>query len=164
MIELIKYCGTLQITVIIILLSIGFFASPVLADQASAQSAIAAAQNSLKDCYRAAEQAEAIGANIDSLVATLNSAASLLSQAELAYASNDYNSAYTYATQSQDKLNGFISQATIITENGIKDNNQTFAMAQLSIIVTAVIVCLGIASWFALSRRERANLNGLSAV
>lgn len=65
----------------IICVATAWFAAPVFADQDSAQAAINALQNRLKTCYGAVEQAEAAGANVNSLMANLNDAAGLLSKA-----------------------------------------------------------------------------------
>ena len=156
---------TLTITVFLFLLiTVGMFASPVLADQASAQTAIASAKNNIKSCYNVAKEAEAAGANVDSLVTTLNSAAGLLSEAELAYASGDYNSAGTYATQSQSKLDGFISQANAAKENAMNLANQNSSSILLSVIVSASILCAGIAGWFVLNGKERKNVSGSETI
>ena len=95
---------------------------------------------------------------------TLNDAAGLLSKAELAYASGDYNSAYNYAIQSQSKLNGFTSQATTLKENAVNNDNQNFIIIVLSIIGSVAILCVGIVAWIVLNRKDRKNLNGSPTV
>jgi hypothetical protein len=161
---LIKGLKTSIIFVIILFIISGLFTSPVSAQQGSAQSAIISAQNKLRSCYGAVKDAEAAGANVDSLMATLNEAAGLLSEAELAYASNDYNSAYKYATQSQNKLNGLISQANALQESAVSSNNQNFITVILSVISSIAILCVGITAWVVLNRKGRKNLNGSSTV
>jgi hypothetical protein len=153
--SLIKGLKTFVITVIILFITTALFASPVFADQNSAQTAIMSAQNNLKTCYDAAKQAQAAGANVDSLMVTLNDAAGSLSEAELAYASNDYNSAYNYATQSQSKLNGFTSQASALQQNAINNDNQNFITLVSSVIGSVAILCVGIAAWVTLNRKQR---------
>jgi len=86
---------------------------------------------------------------------TLNDAAGSLSEAELAYASNDYNSAYSYAIQSQSKLNGFIFQATALQQNADNNDNQNFRVTISSIIGSVAILCVGIAVWVNLNRKGR---------
>ena len=56
---------------------------------------------------------------LTSLMVTFNDAAGLLSQAQLAYSSGDYNSAYNYAVQSQTSLNGFTAQTTTLKDNAV---------------------------------------------
>lgn len=153
--SLIKGLKTFVITVIILFITTALFASPAFADQNSAQTAIMSAQNNLKTCYDAAKQAQAAGANVDSLMVTLNDAAGLLSDAELAYASNDYNSAYNYATQSQSKLNGFTFQASALRQNAINNDNQNFITLVSSVIGSVAILCVGIAAWVTLNRKQR---------
>jgi ATP-dependent Zn protease len=151
---LIKGLKIFIIAVVILFITSASFASPVFADQNSAQTAIMSAQNNLKTCYDAVKQAQAAGANVDSLMVTLNDAAGLLSEAELAYASNDYNSAYTYATQSQSKLNGFTSQATALQQNAVNNDNKNF-ITIVSSIASVAILCVGIAAWVILNRKGR---------
>ncbi len=153
--NLIKGLKTCVIAVVILFITAALFASPVFAQQNSAQTAIISAQNNFKSCYDAAKQAQAAGANVDSLMTTLNDAAGSLSKAQLAYASNDYNSAYTYATQSQTMLNGFISQAAALQQNANNNDNQNFIITILSIIGSVAIVCVGIAAWVTLNRKPR---------
>jgi hypothetical protein len=137
---------------------ISLLASPVFGDQTSAQTAIMSAQNNLMECYNVTKQAEAAGANVDSLLDTLNIAAGLLSEAQFAYTRNDYSLANKYATQSQSQLSGFISQATSLEENALNSQNETFMTFVLSIIFTAAILSAGIVGWAVLSRKQRKNL------
>ncbi len=153
--NLIKGLKTCVIAVIILFITTALFTSPVFADQNSAQTAIMSAQNNLKNCYDAAEQAQASGANVDPLMATLNEAAGSLSEAELAYASNDYNSAYIYATQSQTTLNGFISEAIALKQNANNNDYQNFITIVLSIAGSVAILCVGIFAWMILNRKGR---------
>jgi hypothetical protein len=153
--SLIKGLKTFVITIVILFITTALFASPVFADQNSAQTAIISAQNNLKTCYDAAKQAQTAGANVDPLMAALNDAAGLLSEAQLAYASNDYNSAYNYATQSQTTLNGFISQATALQQNANNNDNQNFMTLVSSVIGSVAILCVGIAAWVTLNRKQR---------
>ena len=140
------------------------FVSPVFADQGGAQNAISSAKNTIKNCYDAVKQAESAGANVDSLMVTLNVAAGSLSKAELAYASNDYDSAYTYATQSQSKLGDFTSQATALTANAHANATQNLVFTILSVAGSIGILCAGVAAWVVLGRRERRNFHGSSTV
>jgi hypothetical protein len=62
-------------------------------------------------------QAESAGANIESLMITLNEVADLLSKAELADAAKDYGAANNYASQSQSKLKGLTGEAATLTQS-----------------------------------------------
>jgi hypothetical protein len=161
---LVKYLKTFTAAIGILFLFTAIFTSPVMAEQGSAQTAISSAKNTIKSCYDAVKESEAAGANIDFLMVTLNDAAGLLSKAELAYASNDYNSAFDYASKSKNKLNNFIPQANALKEDAIKNNNQNFITIVLSLVVSAAILCVGIAAWVVLNRKERRNLNGSPTV
>jgi hypothetical protein len=153
--RLIKSLKTCVVAVTILLITTSLLASPVFADQNGAQTAIISAQNNFKNCYDAVKQAQAAGANVDPLMAILNSAAESLSEAQLAYASGDYNSAYTYATQSQSELNSFLSQATALKVNADNADNQNFIIFVLSIIGSIAVLCVGIVGWLTLSRKGR---------
>ena len=136
-------------------MAIACFAAPVFADQSSAQIAISALQNRLKTCYGAAEQAEAAGANVNNLMADLNDAAGLLSKAQLAYASNDYTSAYTYASQSQQSLDNFVSQASALQANADQKNATAYLTTVLSIVTSLALLCVGVGAWLILNRQGR---------
>ncbi len=140
--------------IVILFLAASLFASPVFA-QNSAQAAIDSAQSNLRSCYEAVEQAQAAGANVDSLMATLNDAASSLSQAQLAYASDENSTAINYATQSQSKLNGVTSEASILQANAINSDTQNLLVTFLSIISSVSILGVGLAAWIVLNKRDR---------
>lgn len=149
---------------LIVFLVAAIFVSPVFASQGSAQTAISSAKNTIKNCYDLVKQAESAGANVDSLMTTLNDAAGLLSKAELVYASNDYDLAYTYATQTQSKLSGFTGQATALTANGQAYATQNFVYTILSLAASIGILCVGVAVWAVLGRRERRSFDGSPTV
>jgi len=140
------------------------FVSPVFAQQGNAQNAISSAKNTIKNCYEAVKQAESAGANVDSLMVTLNDAAGSLSKAESAYSVNDYGSAYTYATQCQSKLTDFTSQATVLTTNAKATASQNSVTTILLVVASVGILCAGITAWVVLGRRERRSIHGSSTV
>lgn len=150
-----KILRTILILVTIVAVAMPLFVSPAFADQANAQTAIASSQRNIQNCYEAVEQAEAAGANIDSLLNTLNNAAGLLSEAQLAYAAGNYNSSYTYAIQSQSQLDGFISQTTNMKENAVNVRNQTRQTAVFSVIISIAILSIGISILLGLNRKGR---------
>jgi hypothetical protein len=140
------------------------FVSPVFAQQGNAQDAISSAKNTIKNCYDAVAQAESAGANVDSLMVTLNDAASSLSKAELAYSANDYGSAYTYATQCQSKLADLTSQAATLKTDAQAAASQNFLINILLVAVSIGVLCSGIAAWVILGRRERRSVHEPSTV
>jgi hypothetical protein len=140
--------------VIILLFFANVVASPVWAEQSSASTAISSAKNRILDCYNAVKEAEAAGANITALVATLNEAGALLSQAELAYAANDFSTSLNLATQSHDKLNNFIDEANTSSEAAVQQQNEDFLINVVgSTIGTLAVIIAGFAVWIFLKKR-----------
>jgi hypothetical protein len=139
---------------VILLLSVTVVASPVCADQGAASAAISSAKNTIATCYSAAKEAEAAGANITALVGTLNEAGSLLSQAELAHAANDFDTALNLATQSQNRLNNFVGEANALKETAAQQQNQDFLINVVgSTIGTFAVIIAGFAVWRFLKKR-----------
>jgi hypothetical protein len=133
---------------IILLLSIISVAHPVFADQASATAAINSAKDTLVRCYEDAKDAESAGANITLLTDTLNSAGQLLSQAEAAYAQDNFDVALNLAVQSQTTLNGFSSKAETLGLAALQQRNNDFIINVVgSIIATLLVLIAGLAAW-----------------
>jgi hypothetical protein len=145
----------MSLTFLAIFMIAAAFASGAFAQQSGVQNAISSAQTAIKDSYILAKQAESAGANIDSLIVKLNYAAELLSKSELAYASNDYNSAYIYATQCQSSLDNFAGQANALTTNAQANASQNLILTILPLAVSIGLLCVGIAVWIVLGSRER---------
>jgi ABC-type transport system involved in multi-copper enzyme maturation permease subunit len=147
------------ITLTAIVLVGALLASPV-ASQGSAHSAISSAKSTIAQCYDAMQQAESAGANVDSLITKLNEAAGSLSNAELAYSSGDYATAYSAASQCQSQLGDFISQANTLQQSAEATRTQNFVFNVLSLTFSVSILCTGIAAWIILNKRERRTING----
>jgi hypothetical protein len=111
----------------------------------------------MKSCFDEVRQAESAGVDVTALVATLNNAAELLTKAKLAYASNNFDSAFDYASQSRNQLNDFVSKVNIAHETAIGENNRKQSTIVLSIVFSAAILSAGVASYVSLSRKERRN-------
>jgi len=135
-------------------------APSVSAQQENAQAAISSAKDTLKNCYDAVLQAESAGANIDSLVAALNDAASSFSTAELAYVTGDYDTAYTAASQCQNKLDGFIAQAEALKEGAETADNQNFWFTIIFSVFSLAVLGGGAAVWVVLNKREWRKIHG----
>ena len=147
-------CKTPIVIVIILLVAVTVVASPVWAEQSNAETAIASAKNRISDCYSAAKEAEAAGANITGLMGTLSEAASLLSQAELAYAGNDFGVAVNFAIQSQNALNDFIGEANTLKETALQQQNQDFLINVVGSIIGAfAVIVVGGLVWILLKRK-----------
>jgi hypothetical protein len=123
-----------------ILLS-AFVASPlVYASQTDALTAISSAQNTLSTCYESAKAAEAAGANISALQSSFSAAGSLISQANLAYSTGDFDSAANFAMQSQRALDKFESEASSLKSVAIHQVNLNFLIN----VVGSIVGCLGV--------------------
>jgi hypothetical protein len=68
-----------------------------------------------------------------------------------------------YASQSKNKLNDFIPQATALKETALQWGGN-FLTIVLSLVASVAILCAGIVAWVVLSRKERKRLNGFSKV
>ena len=128
----------------------------VRAQQNNASEAISAAQSKLVDCFDAAKAAEAAGANISQLTATLNNAGLLLSNAELAYSNGDFGSAQNLAIQSQNVLENFISNANSLQTSASQNRNTDFQLNIVGSIGGTVAVLVGsVVVWVLLKRKYR---------
>jgi len=148
-------CSKIPIAIVIILfLFVTVVVSPVWADQGDALAAISSTKNTILNCYNAAREAEAAGANITVLTATLNDASSLLSQAEFAYAASDFDAAFNLAGQSQNILTNFLGEANTLKETAAQQQNQDYLINVVGSIIGAFVVILaGFAAWRFLKKK-----------
>jgi len=141
--------------VIILVLFVTAVASPAWG-QADAATAISLAKNTILSCYNAAREAEAAGANITVITGTLNEAGVLLSQAELAYATSDFNAALNLAIQSQNRLSTLVGEANTLKETTTQQRNQDFVINVVgSTVGTFAVIVAGFAIWFFLKRKYK---------
>jgi len=141
--------------VIFLILFVTVVVSPVWAEQADSATAISSAKNTILNCYSAIKETEAAGANITVLMGTINEAGSLLSQAELAYAANDFDAALNLAIQSQNRLSNFIGEANTLREIAVQQQNQDFLINVVgSIVGTFVVIIAGFAVWRFLKKKS----------
>jgi len=91
-----------------------------------AKDAITEAEKNIVLCYDAVAEADAAGANVTTLMATLNEAGAFLSKAELSYKTGDFDLAMNFTSQSQDKLNGFVLEAEALTERTVQEHYWDF--------------------------------------
>jgi hypothetical protein len=142
--------------VVILLFTISTFLPLVRADQTDAAAAIALAKEQILICYQAAREAEGAGANITALTVVLNNAGTLLSRAEFTYSISNFDKARDLAIQSQNTLDGFISEANTSKETTSQQQNQDFLVNVVgSIIGTFAILGAGIAAWIFLKRKYK---------
>ncbi len=146
------------ILIIFLVFASQFFVPMALAeaseDQAVSASALASAEESVSSAYQAVSKAEAAGANVSSLLVRLNDAGWLLSRAQMAYKSGDFNSSQQFAAQSQEELNGFVADANALKETAIQERYFDFMVNVVGSIVGAIgVVCASFFVWFLLKRK-----------
>jgi 3-phosphoglycerate kinase len=108
-----------------------------------AKDAITEAEKNIVLCYDAVAEADAAGANVTTLMATLNEAGALLSKAELSYKTGDFDSAINFTSQSQDKLNGFVMEAETLTEQAVQEHYWDFLITVGGSTVGTLAVVIG---------------------
>jgi hypothetical protein len=129
----------------------------VSADSTTASEVIRSAHNRILECYDAAHTAEASGANITNLAQALNEAGALLDKAQSAYVSGNFDSSYSFAQQSQSKLDSFILQANELKTSALQQSSFNFWVYTVASAVGAIaILAVGFA---VLIRTERKNSN-----
>jgi Trk-type K+ transport system membrane component len=124
-------------------------------DQADAAPAISAAQTSLRNCYLQTQKAEAQGANVTTLISTLNQADTLLTSAQAAYARNDFQTANDLAQQTQNQLSKFTTEETSLTASANQKSNSNALGLAAAVAGSAGGLVVGFAAWAILNRRDR---------
>ena len=146
---------TFLIAILLFIISIiSSFPSSARADRTGAAAAIVSAKDQILICYQAAKDAEGAGANITALVIILNDAGTLLSRAEFAYSTSDFDTAHDLAVQSQSTLDYFISEANTLKENATQQRNQDFVINVVGSLVGAfAVVGAGGVTWIFLKKK-----------
>ena len=140
---------------LLLVLLLSLSAVPFARGQGNAASAIDSARRTIQNCYEAVKEAESAGANVSTLMRTLNLAADQFSKAELAYVAQDYNAANAYASQSQNTLRGFIDQASALQRSVSEKNLQDTGVNTLLLLAAVAVFVSGLSAWLVLYRRER---------
>jgi hypothetical protein len=131
-----------------------FLPSVVWAQQTDAASDISAAQTKLVQSFDAAQAAGSAGANISQLTSTLNRASLLLSHAELAYSTGDFEAAQSFAVQSQNVLINFVLNANSLSAAATQSHNRDFLYNVVAPVVGTVAVLVGgVLVWVLLKRK-----------
>ena len=119
-----------------------------------ASTVLAAAEVNVVVCYSAVAEADEVGANVTVLLTRLGEAGELLSLGELAFSEGDYDSALTYAGQSQEMLSDFVDEAHDLEELAFNEHYWNFTTDVLIFVVgTSVIVVGSIIVWLLLKKR-----------
>lgn len=122
--------------------------------QNEASSALTSAEESVVSAYQAVSKAEESGANVSSLLVRLNDAGWFLARAHMAYKSGDFDSALKFATQSQEKLNGFVADADALMKTAIREHYLDFMVNVVGSIIGAIgVICVGFIVWSFLKRK-----------
>ncbi|MCW4048016.1 MAG: hypothetical protein NWE99_10750 [Candidatus Bathyarchaeota archaeon] len=149
-------CKRLLLTAACLILLSTMFSSLIPQRVVYAQTNILSAQNTLLNCYNAAKDAEAAGANITTLTNILNEAGTFLSKAELAYSQNDFAAADDYVSQCQSKLNNFIAQAENLKQTAAQRQNRDFLINVVGSASGALaVLAVGLTVWAVLNRRSK---------
>lgn len=122
--------------------------------ETAAAAAIEYAENTIVACYNAALDAEKAGANITSLTHRLNNAGDLVSKAKLEYQKGDFEAAIDFASRGREKLNGFITDATVLQDAAAHTRFWDFMINIVGSLVGSIaVVCIGFAVWVFLKRK-----------
>ena len=124
------------------------------ANENEAVAAIAAAEEEIVLCYNAVAEADRAGADATALLAMLEEAGELLSNAALSYSLGDFDSAVSNANQSQDKLKGFVAEVEALAEVATQRYYWDFLVTVIgSVVGTVVIVCGSFVVWHLFKKR-----------
>jgi len=106
-----------------------------------ASSAIEGAENVLRQAFEAVLEAERAGANISSLMTTLNEAGRLLAEAEIAYGIGNSGEAVSEADQCYVLVNGVIGEALSLKSSVLADA-QRISMQTLTLSLMGSVAFL----------------------
>jgi hypothetical protein len=149
----------LRVSVLLLLLLV--FASQLFMPMAAAEtsaaqaaSALASADRSVSSAYQAVWEAEGSGANVSALVFRLNATAGLLSEAEVANQSGDFDGTASMANQCITLANGVLSDALALKSSALAGAQRVFWLTLIFSSVGAgafAVVLVLVWGWF--SRR-----------
>jgi len=145
-----------SVLIVLLIFASQFFVPMAVAEisEDQAASALATTKESVTSAYQALSKAEESGANVSSLLTRLNEAGWLLVRADIAYKLGDFDSTLEFATQSQEKLNGFVADADALRENAILEHYWDFTVNIVGSITGAIgVICCSLIVWFFLKRR-----------
>ena len=114
----------------------------VKAEENVSSASILVAKNRLVTCYEGAKSAESSGANISSLIDTLNNAGLFVSNAEAAYSNRDFSNAERLALTGQNLLNNFETKVYLLRTKGQQAANTDFLINVVGPVIGIVIVVI----------------------
>jgi hypothetical protein len=112
-----------------------------LTNEDQAISAINNSEEAIASTYRAVLGVESAGANVSSLLSTLNIAAELLAKANMSYKTGDFNNATLFANRSLQMVNEVKIETYKTRDLTLNENSQRFifSLAESAIGVCSVI-------------------------
>lgn len=125
--------------------------------QSGVESEISLAKEELLECYKTVKNVEANGGNVAGLIEILNSAAQLLTRAELAYLAKNYSLALSLAGQSRTRLSGD-AKASLVQNDALNNVNLSLYTDALLAISSFAVFCVAIAVWFALGKTKNTRI------
>ena len=132
---------------------------PVIASRDDARASIGSAEQALLDAYQGVLAAESAGADVTTLVETLNEALDLLSQARESLDIGDYSSSLGYASQSKQLSDQVISEAAQLKVQA-EGMSQFWAIASI-VGVPLVLVVLGAACYYGYKILRKRSVEGI---
>lgn len=146
------------ILTLVLMLVFPVLTSCMATGQSGVESEISLAKEELLECYKTVKNVEANGGNIAGLIEILNSAAKLLTRAELAYLAKNYSLALSLAGQSRTRLSGFDAKASLVQNDALNNVNLSLYTDALLAIASFAVFCVAIAVWFALGKTRNARI------
>lgn len=133
----------------------GAISSVMAADASEAEIQIELARAEVILSYEATARAEAAGANVSALLEALNQAGLFLSEAELAYAQERYDTALGSADQSISKLDGISDEAARLEAVALDARAMDFMVNVVgSVLATVCVVAGSFVLWQLLKKRR----------
>lgn len=117
-------------------------------DKVAVNGALIDAENDLASAYVSVAEAEDGGAEVSELMVKLEFAASLLSDAGNSYRLGDYDTAYSYAVNCSDSVEGIVSEASSLklkAEDAY--NERLFVAATMSSAGLGMLFVLSLFGW-----------------
>lgn len=139
---------------LIMLFTVHSFTVSSAATESDAGSAMAQAQQRIETCYSLAADAAKAGANVTSLLETLDEAGWNLSQAQAAFQNGDFDSASALAVHSSHLLDGFEANASSLKDSASQAARVDFLVNVVgSTAGTFAVIVGGLLVWFILKRK-----------
>jgi hypothetical protein len=132
----------------VILFSTVVISAFALTDEDQAASTIDDSEEAIASTYRAVLDVESAGANVSSLLSTLNIAAELLAKANMSYKTGDFYNATLFANMSLQMVNEVKIEAYETRDLTLYENSQRFIFSLAeSTIGVCLVIFFSFVSW-----------------